>query len=88
MRDYLERFCRGRLCSRCPLGSDEYKCRCAYSFNGAHPIPDEDIKRYYEKARACSKPVRHRDTWTCTLEGTVEIDKDLLNKVCGIDSDD
>lgn len=90
MRDYLERFCRGRLCSRCPLGSDEYKCSCAYSFNGAHQIPDEDIKRYYEKARAFSKPMCHKDGWTCTLEGTInaEINKDLLNKVCGIDSDD
>ena len=88
MRDYLERFCRGRLCSRCPLWSDEYKCSCVYSFNGAHPIPDEDIKRYYEKARAFSKPICHKDGWTCTLEGTVEIDKDLLKKVCGINSDD
>lgn len=90
MRDYLERFCRGRLCSRCPLWSDEYKCSCAYSFNGAHPIPDEDIKRYYEKARAFSKPMCHKDGWTCTLEGTInaEINKDLLNKICGIDSDD
>ena len=87
MRDYLERFCRGRLCSRCPLWSDEYKCSCLYSFNGAHPIPDEDIKRYYEKVRACSKPVCHFER-ECTLEGTVEINKDLLNKIYGIDSDD
>lgn len=88
MRDYLERFCRGRLCSRCPLASNEYKCCSGYSFTGAKPIiPDEDIERYYEKARACSKPLSH---WECTLEGTInaEINKDLLKKICGIDSDD
>lgn len=79
MRDWLHDFCANRFCKGCPLASNEYKCGRGYSFSGAKPIPDEDIERYYEKARK---------TWTCTLEGTVEIDKDLLNKVFGIDSDD
>jgi len=79
MRDWLHDFCANRFCKGCPLASNEYKCGRGYSFTGAKPIPDEDIERYYEKARK---------TWTCTLEGTVEIDKDLLKKVCGIDSDD
>jgi hypothetical protein len=79
MRDWLHDFCANRFCKGCPLASNEYKCGRGYSFTGAKPIPDEDIERYYEKARK---------TWTCTLEGTVEIDKDLLNKVFGIDSDD
>lgn len=82
MRKWLTDFCYERDCKGCPLESKEYKCGCGYSFTGAKPIPDEDIERYYEKARACSKPLSH---WECTLEGTVEIDKDLLKKVCGID---
>lgn len=87
MRDWLHDFCANRFCEGCPLESNEYKCGRGYSFTGAKPIPDEDIKRYYEKARACSKPLSH---WECTLEGTInaEINKDLLNKICGIDSDD
>lgn len=79
MRDWLYDFCSDRFCPGCPLESSKYKCGRGYSFKGANPLPDEDVERYYEKARK---------TWTCTLEGTVEIDKDLLNKICGIDSDD
>lgn len=74
MRDWLYRFCRRKFfCKGCPLASNEYECGRGYSFKGARPVPDEDIERYYEKA---------------TLEGTIEIDKDLPNKICGIDSDD
>jgi hypothetical protein len=89
MRDCLRDFCANRFCKGCPLASNEYKCGRGYSFTGAHPIPDEDIKRYYEKAIACSKPMCHFER-ECTLEGTInaEINKDLLNKVFGIDSDD
>lgn len=54
MRDYLARFCEGRVCERCPLGSDKFKCGCGYSFRrrdrfDLRIIPDEDIKRYYDK---------------------------------------
>lgn len=58
MRDYLARFCEGRVCEACPLESNEYKCGCGYSFKKATDrdvriIPDEELERYYEKARGC-----------------------------------
>ena len=49
-------------------------------------------REQYDKIRELSRgqtdlwDMLRNETWTCTLEGTVEIDKDLLNKVCGIDS--
>lgn len=85
MRDYLERFCMGRFCYNCPLHTVGLLCERGKRFCD---MSDEDLKKYYEKARAFSKPMCHKDGWTCTLEGTVEINKDLLNKVYGIDSDD
>jgi hypothetical protein len=125
MRDWLSDFCRGRVCAGCPLESKEYKCCCGLSFrkfdrSDDNIIPDEDIKRYYEKARGCGRytlkdaklfattvegvnraitkacegfceAVRDADTKItenlrkgCTLEATVEVDKDLLATVCGV----
>lgn len=111
MRNWLTDFCRGRVCKGCPLESSEYKCGCGYSFkrdmyNRFDPriIPDEDIKRYYEKARGCgrytlpndiyekmkdaenkmNKWLTSMDSWECTLEGTFEINKELLNEICGV----
>lgn len=130
MRDWLTDFCWERVCEGCPLESKEYKCGCGYSFRKTDSsdlriIPDKDIKRYYEKARGCGrytlndgklfatpnmegvnkaiteacknfcKAVRdadikitenvRRNSWECTLEANVEVNKDLLDKfVCGI----
>lgn len=125
MRDWLADFCCGRVCAGCPLESNEYKCGCGYSFRKTNEsdtriIPDEDIKRYYEKARGCGqytlkdaklfattvegvnraitkacedfcKTVRDADNKIaenlrkgCTLEAKVEVNKDLLEKVCGV----
>lgn len=58
MRRWLDDFCTGRLCSKCPLNEDEFKCGRGYSFAKRDRfdnriVPDEDIKRYYEKARGC-----------------------------------
>lgn len=60
MRDYLHTFCENRWCDGCPLSTDEFKCGRGYRFrkwcfpdNGA--IPDEDLKRYYEKVRDWEK---------------------------------
>lgn len=60
MRDYLHKFCENRWCDVCPLSTDEFKCGRGYRFrkwcfpdNGA--IPDEDLKRYYEKVRDWEK---------------------------------
>lgn len=133
MRDYLARFCEGRLCKGCPLESNEFKCGDGYSFRrrdqfDTRIIPDEELERYYNKAwhgdgqctlndgklfihdlsrpmervnrgitKACEqfcKAVRdvdiktqeniYRNSWECTIEATVEVDKDLLEKVCGV----
>lgn len=59
MRDYLARFCEGRVCEACPLESNEFKCGCGYSFKKSADwdiriIPDEELEKYYEKARGCS----------------------------------
>jgi hypothetical protein len=125
MRDWLADFCYERVCEGCPLESNEYKCGCGYSFRKANEsdtriIPDEDIKRYYEKAHGCGqytlkdaklfattvegvnraitkaceefrKAVLDADNKItenlrkgCTLEANVEVNKDLLEKVCGV----
>lgn len=113
MRKWLTDFCFGRECEGCPLESSEYKCGRGYSFRrvdrfDTRIIPDEDIKRYYEKVRGClhytlpndisekikdaenkmNKWLMNMDSWECTLEGTIEINKDLLEKVCGVKPDE
>lgn len=125
MRDYLGKFCIGRLCSGCPLGSDEYECGCGYSFmkfanDDQKIISDEELERYYEKVKpddpcigvrekikeacdafydgikaglasevkevpvSCDIPIKDLASWECTIEATVEVNKDLLEKVCGV----
>lgn len=89
MRNWLIGFCDGRVCEGCPLESVKFKCGCGYSFKKANPfdtriVPDEDIKRYYEKARGDGDKTFYFDNKPVTMEATVEVDKDLLNKVCGI----
>lgn len=126
MRDYLARFCEGRVCEACPLKSDEFKCGCGYSFRrrdrfDTRIVPDEELERYYkrawhgdataEKVKAacdafaeglkaglasevkevpvsCDIPIKDLASWECTLEATVEINKDLLEKVCGVKSEE
>lgn len=126
MRDWLADFCYGRVCKGCPLESNEYKCGCGLSFKKTNEsdtciIPDEDIKRYYEKARGCGQytlkdaklfattvegvnraiskaceefrkavldaadnKITENLRKGCTLEAKVEVNKDLLEKVCGV----
>lgn len=52
MRDYLRRFCVGKVCCGCPLNTPEFKC---YGLGGFDSISDEDLKKYYEKARGCGR---------------------------------
>lgn len=54
------------------------------AYKNWHKAREQHRWKYEPIARRLPQP------WTCTLEGTinVEINKDLLNKVCGIDSDD
>ena len=126
MRDYLARFCEGRVCEACPLGSNEYKCGCGYSFKkatvwGSKIIPDEELEKYYKRAWhgdanaekikeacdafceglkaglaseakevpvSCDIPIKDLASWECTIEAKVEINKDLLEKVCGVKPDE
>lgn len=130
MRGYLEWFCMGRRCDGCPLHTGEFKCGCGYSFKKATVwwdmkiIPDEELEKYYEKARGCVRytlkdaklfattvegvnraitkacegfceAVKDADIKItenlckgCTLEANVEVNKDLLNKVCGVKSEE
>lgn len=48
MRGYLDWFCMGRACCKCPLRTDEFKCGRGIWFRD---IADEDIQRYYKKVR-------------------------------------
>lgn len=89
MRNWLADFCDGKCCKGCPLESVEYKCGCGYSFKSRdwidiRIIPDEDIKRYYEKARGDGDKTFYFDNKPVTMEATVKVNKDLLEKVCGI----
>lgn len=87
MRNYMTDFCKGRLCVGCPFESDEYKCGNGYSFEKKYStdtriIPDEELKEYYDKAKNYLRTFRN--DCSCTFEATVNINKDLLNAICGI----
>lgn len=75
MRDWLADFCCGRVCAGCPLESNEYNCGCGLSFKKTNEsdtriIPDEDIKRYYEKARGCGQyTLKDAKLFATTVEG-------------------
>ena len=83
MRNWLDDFCGRRFCKGCPLESEEYKCGCGYVFRGGNPIPDKDIKRYYEKARGFDQCKRKNTTYyfdnePVTFEASVKINADVL----------
>ena len=124
MREYLKRYCIGRLCINCPL-YDAFKpvSSCLFS-----KLTDEEIEKRYRKVienerkvRAtddpcsgvrekvkeacdafaeglkaglasevkevpvsCDIPIKDLASWECTIEATVEVNKDLLEKVCGV----
>ena len=71
MRDYLHRFCLGKVCCGCPLNAPELKC---YGHGGFDSISDEDLKRYYEKAWESFKEEKPSEEVPCSfgwkLEGT------------------
>ena len=127
MRDYLKRYCIGKLCFGCPLyDTSKPVSSCLFS-----KLTDEEIEERYRKliendgkVRAaddpCSGvrekvketcdafaeglkaalasevkevpvsvdiPIKDLASWECTIEATVEVNKDLLEKVCGIKDD-
>ena len=128
MRDYLKRYCIGKLCFGCPLyDTSKPVSSCLFS-----KLTDEEIEKRYRKAienerkvRAtdnhcsgvhekvkeacdafaeglkaglasevkevpvsCDIPIKDLASWECTIEATVEINKDLLEKVCGVKSEE
>lgn len=93
MRDYLGRFCTGRKCHNCPLHADEFGCGRGKWF---YTMTYKELKKHYEAARDYNRRPWHGDAtaekikfepWTCTLEGTLEINGELLGKVCGVKID-
>lgn len=124
MRDYLKRYCVGKLCFGCPLyNASEPVSSCLFS-----KLTDEEVEKRYRKVieserkvRAtddtcsgvhekvkeacdafaeglkaglasevkevpvsCDIPIKGLASWECTIDATVEINKDLLKDICGI----
>ena len=90
MRDYLKRYCIGKLCFGCPLyNASEPVSSCLFS-----KLTDEEVEKRYRKVvdseyKKTRVPVSARlpQPWECTIEGTVEINEDILKVVCGIKDD-
>lgn len=90
MRDYLKRYCIGKLCFGCPLyNASEPVSSCLFS-----KLTDEEIEKRYRKViesddKKITAPISARlpQSWECTIEGTVEINEDILKVVCGIKDD-
>ena len=87
MRDYLKKFCVGKLCFGCPLyNASEPVSSCLFS-----KLTDEEVEERYKKViesddKKITAPISARlpQPWECTIEGTVEINEDILKVVCGI----
>lgn len=90
MRDYLRRYCIGKLCFNCPLyNASKPVSSCLFS-----KLTDEEVEERYRKAiendgRKTSVPISARlpQPWECTIEGKIEINEDILKVVCGIKDD-
>ena len=80
MRGYLKRYCIGRLCTNCPL-HDAYKPVTSCMFSR---LTDEEVEKRYRTVISARLP----QSWECTIEATVEINKDLLEKVCGVKTEE
>lgn len=91
MRDYLKRYCIGKLCFNCPLyNASEPVSSCLFS-----KLTDEEVEKRYKKAvesersKKITTPISARlpQPWEVTIEGKVEINDDVLKVVCGIKED-
>lgn len=88
MRDYLKSYCRGRLCINCPLHAAVSSCLFSR-------LTAEEVEKRYNKvieselSKMTSVPVSARlpQPWECTIEGTFEVNEDILKVVCGIKDD-
>ena len=84
MRDYLKRYCIGKLCFGCPLyNASEPVSSCLFS-----KLTDEEVEKRYNKVidSECKKIPRY---FTSTIEAVftaeAKINKDLLKDICGVD---
>ena len=83
MRGYLKRYCVGKLCFGCPLyNASEPVSSCLFS-----KLTDEEIEERYKKAAESERDKMPR-YFTSTIEAVftaeAKINKDLLEKVCGV----
>jgi len=83
----------GKLCFGCPLyDASKPVSSCLFS-----KLTDEELEERYRKAveserdkkKKIPTPISSRlpQPWECTIEGTVEINEDILKVVCGIKDD-
>lgn len=47
MRQYLDIFCKGKGCTRCPLHTPDFTCGRGYHFLTKSRVSDEEIRRAY-----------------------------------------
>lgn len=83
MRDYLKRYCVGRVCFNCPLyNASEPVSSCLFS-----KLTDEEIEKKYRKVvdSEWEKAPRYfRSTIETVFTAEAKINKDLLKDICGI----
>ena len=90
MRDYLKSYCKGRLCTNCPLhNASEPVTSCLFS-----RMTGEEVEKRYRKViendgKKITAPVSAwlPQPWECSIEAKVEINEDILKVVCGIKDD-
>lgn len=83
MRDYLKRYCIGKLCFSCPLyNASEPVSSCLFS-----KLTDEEVEKRYRKVvdSEWEKAPRYfRSTIETVFTAEAKINKDLLKDICGI----
>ena len=83
MRDYLKRYCVGKLCFGCPLyNASEPVSSCLFS-----KLTDEEIEKKYRKVVDSDwekAPRYFRSTIEAVFTAEAKVNKDLLKDICGI----
>lgn len=47
MRQYLDTFCKGRICKGCPLNTPDFTCGRGHHFITSNPTSNEEVRRAY-----------------------------------------
>ena len=47
MRQYLDTFCKGKICTGCPLNTPDFTCGRGRHFLTSSPVSDEEVRRAY-----------------------------------------